>query len=203
MASLQKQILTHLQHSDEKRDAHWEGRFFHLFPQAALTLLSPQAHQGPDGMPYFLAKIEENSKEPALKLLHWLAEKGIGLVIHPEKTYPDYIFPYGMIWHFKETHLFLSPPPHNTLSIQQALPVYVRLMLKQFLLDQGIARPQILLIQTPKEQNIEICFSLKSLGNPDVSEHQGILKALAWFLPQHYSLAISQKNVDMPFIDLV
>ena len=212
MDPLQEQIITHLKQEDQNRGQKWQEKFLSLFPSAYLTLLSSQSQQGEDGMPYFLAQIKEGSEEPASQLLSWLAQKGIGLVVHPEKTYPDYIFTYGMIWYFKERCMFLEPHIKHPKSSQNVkailgqpskefLPLYVRSILKQFFFDQGIYKPQILMIG-PDHYNMDICFCLKSLGNPPVSEHQGILKAISWFLPQHYSIAISEKNINLPFIPL-
>ena len=218
--SIQREIITCLQVQDEGRDQNWQEHFFNLLPQACLTLLSDQSQQGSDGMPYFLIQIKEDSKEPAGKLLNWLAQKGIGLVVHPEKKYPDYIFPYGMIWHFKETHQFIHSQSSSKLNFSEPilqnptnskailahpsdafLPLYVRSILKQFFFDQGIYQPRFLMIGQD-QQNMDICFSVESLGNPPVSEHEGILKAISWFVPQHYSLAISQKSTHLPFISL-
>ena len=204
---LQKQIIDCLKVKDTDRNDIWQEHFLKLLPSSCVTILSSEPQQGPDGMPYFLVQIEQNSKEPLIKLLNWLAEKGIGLVVHPEKEYPDYIFTYGMIWHFKETHLFLNPHQEK-ISIaakvvvgqpsKEFLPLYVRSILKQFFLDQGIYNPQLVMVG-PDRHNMDICFCLKSLGNPPVSEHEGILKAISWFLPQHYSVAISQKGIKLPF----
>lgn len=212
MNPLQKQIITCLKQKDQERDLKWQKEFLRLFPSACVTLLSSQPQQGSDGMPYFLVQIKENSKEPVSKLLDWLSQKGIGLVVHPEKTYPDYMFTYGMIWYFKEKCMFLEPYIKHPKISQNAkavfrepskefLPLYVRSILKQFFLDQGIYKPQIIMVG-PDQHNMDVCFCLESLGNPPVSEHRGILKAISWFLPQHYSIAISQKGLNLPFISL-
>ena len=212
MNPLQKQIITCLKQEDQERDLKWQEEFLGIFPSAYVTLLSSQPQQGSDGMPYFLVQIKENSKEPVSKLFDWLSQKGIGLVVHPEKTYPDYIFTYGMIWYFKERRVFLEPHKENPKISQDAkavfgqpgkefLPLYVRSILKQFFFDQGIYKPQIIMIG-PDQYSMDICFCLESLGNPPISEHQGILKTISWFLPQHYSVAISQKGLNLPFISL-
>ena len=142
-SALQRQVIDCLKVKDTNRDQAWQEQFLSLLPSSYVTVLSSESQQGPDGMPYFLVQVEENSKEPLVKLLHWLSQKGIGLVAHPEKDYPDYIFTYGMIWHFKETHSFLNPHKKNLQTSQKAkafvgqpsqefLPLYVRLILKQF-----------------------------------------------------------------------
>src|SRR5687767_5066463 len=92
-----------IQIPDEQRDPHWELRFFDAVATSKLKVLSPEAQQGPDGWPYLLAETSPDATEPAVKVIHWLATRGIGLVINPSKSYPDYVFNFGMIWHFKQT----------------------------------------------------------------------------------------------------
>lgn len=139
------------------------------------------------------------------KILHWLSSKGIGLAVNPQKRpYPDYVFSYGMIWSFRETGFFIK---YNEISVNKDfivndpkaikvgppteayLPNYVRDILRQFLRDQGVLAPKILLIAVDGE-HYDLCFSLESFGNPPESEHADILEAIAWFLPPHYSIAL-------------
>ena len=168
--SVQRQIIACLKNKDEERHQAWQKQFLSLLPSAFVTFLSSQPQQGPDGMPYFLVQIKEDSKEPLIKLLHWLSQKGIGLVVHPEKEYPDYIFTYGMIWYFKETRFFLSPHNKNLKTSQDTkitfgqpsqefLPLYVRSILKQFFFDQGVYNPQWVMVG-PDKHNMDICFLL-------------------------------------------
>ncbi len=99
--------------------------------------------------------------------------KGVGLVVNPRKDYPDYVFTYGMLWHFKETGLFYrtaAEAPIGTVEMEQGqklhagppapqyLPQYVRNTLKQFLFDQGIHRPRILVMSTDRK-NYDLAFS--------------------------------------------
>ena len=48
----------------------------------------------------------------------------------------------------------------------------------------------------------DLCFSLESLGGPPNQEHSGIAKALSWFLPQHYSVALVKEEGLPSFFDL-
>jgi hypothetical protein len=203
-------LLALTQVPDEKRDHQWEIDFFMSLAEGKLKLLSQDPQAGPDSWPYLLAETAADADEPAQNLFHWLATKGIGLAINPQKEYPDYVFSYGMIWHFKETGLFYRAKDnvptgafelkageklHTGEPTQQYLPAYVRSILKQFFLDQGLLAPKILMISTDKT-NYDLAFSLESLGNPPVKEHQGIAEALSWFLPPHYSLIlVSEKGL--------
>jgi hypothetical protein len=132
------------------------------------------------------------------------------MAVNPRKSYPDYVFSYGMLWNFKETGMFetsipVSPTGLVELKARQTLlagapdpkylPAYVRGVLRDFFRDQGLLNVKILVLSENKV-HFDLAFSLESLGNPPESEHQGIAEALGWFLPTHYSiLLISEKGL--------
>ena len=93
----------------ESRDPNWENEFFHQITTSNVNILSPEPQTGPDSWPYLMVESDSEAKESVQKILHWLSDKGIGLVLNPTEEYPDYIFTFGMIWHFKETGLFIRP----------------------------------------------------------------------------------------------
>jgi hypothetical protein len=210
-------IQQHLQTKEELRDQTWDEKFFKLLSESNLQIMSEDPQQGPDGWPYLIAETttsELNAVEKidsAQKILHWLSTRGIGLIVNPRSLpYPDYVFSYGMIWSFRETGFFIK---YGNLMADKKLvldasanlkagppsaeyfPVYVRSVIKDFLRDQSIFDARVLMLSTDGE-NYDLCFSLESLGTPPDSEHEGILEALSWFLPPHYSLAvISEKGL--------
>ncbi len=201
---------------DAQRDSAWETKFFQSLMGAQLKLISQEPQTGPDNWPYILTETGEGATEPAQKILLWLAERGIGLAINPQKELPDYVFSYGMIWSFKETGFFSKPTEDQpTGSVQfetnslvhagppteEYLPQYVRKVLRDFFRDQGILRPRILVMSTD-QKHYDLAFSLDSLGNPPENEHEGIAEALSWFLPPHYSLMLIQEAGLPPFSDL-
>lgn len=95
---------------DTLRDNEWESHFFRALSLAHLQLISPDPQYGPDGWPYLFAETTlAETEESFQKILQWLAQRGIGLVINSKKKLPDYIFTYGMIWFFKETGYFYLP----------------------------------------------------------------------------------------------
>ena len=117
--------------------------------------MEPQ--QGPDHWPYIFCSTATDQKalqvDSSQKVLRWLSEKGIGLVVNPErKPYPDFVFSYGMIWYFRETGFFMNAPQKQDVSTslaanaegkwftgapsEQYLPIYVRGVLKNFFADQ-------------------------------------------------------------------
>ncbi len=158
----------------------------------------------------------DGADEPVIRIIDWLSNKGIGLVVNPTKEYPDYVFPWGMIWNFKETNLFrLSQAPviqgHVELKNEQGLiagppnpkylPEYVRSILRQFFLDQGLMGVKILVV-SQDGKHFDLAFSLESLGNPPKNEHAGILEAMSWFLPAHYSMMLVSEKEIKGFVSL-
>lgn len=159
-----------------------------------------------------------NGTEPLGQLLHWLSERGIGLAVNPQKPTPDYVLSYGMVWNFRERGEFLSASRNSTgatgavrLELKEKreiltgapseafLPTYARKILRQFLLDQGIFVPKVLLASFDPG-HYDLCFSLESLHSPPESEHAGIAEALAWFLPAHYVInLVSEKMIAAEF----
>jgi len=209
-------LLELIQVPDEKRDTHWENDFFMAVTQGNLRLMTADPQQGPDGWPYLLTETAAEAQEPAQKLMQWLATKGIGLVVNPQKEYPDYVFTYGMLWHFKETGLFYkvaAEAPVGTMEIEngqalhagdatpQFLPPYVRSILREFFRDQAVLRPKILVMSTDRK-HYDLAFSLDALGNPPEKEHQGIAEAIGWFLPPHYSVLLVKEAGLPAFFEL-
>ncbi|MNJ91233.1 hypothetical protein D3C87_88810 [compost metagenome] len=201
---------------DEQRDQKWENDFFMALSQGNLKLLTPDPQQGPDGWPYLLVNTDESAQEPAQKIIQWLATKGMGLAVNPHKEYPDYIFSYGMIWHFKETGLFYQTAeeaPVGVIEIKEGtklqagppadhyLPKYVRSILREFFRDQNVLVPKIL-VMSSDQKHYDLAFSLDSLRNPPETEHQGIAEAIGWFLPPHYSIMLVKEEGLPPFVDL-
>ena len=212
-------ITQHLTTPDEARDQVWDEKFFKLLSESNLKIIASEPQQGPDSWPYLMTEIFNPSTNTSLpegidsaqKIIFWLSTRGIGLVVNPNRTpYPDFVFSYGMIWSFRETGYFnkyVSNQENKQLLIEnpktalfgeptaEFLPQYVRKVLKDFFLDQSVFEPKVLMISNDGK-NYDLCFSLESLGSPKVEEHQGVLEALSWFLPPHYTLAlISEKNL--------
>lgn len=196
---------------ETQRNEDWENQFLKALTESHIQLMSSDPQYGPDGWPYLMAQTTEAASEPVQNVLHWLSTRGMGLVINPDKEYPDYILTYGMIWSFKETGYFfkkiedlkngrvdlsLQNLAHAGSPSPQYLPDYVRQILREFLRDQGIHAPKILVV-SQDNKNYDLAFSLDSLGHPPESEWAGIAEALGWFLPPHYSIVLVSEK-DMP-----
>lgn len=218
-----KTLRQHLQTSEENRDQQWDEVFFKLFSECQLNILSDDPQQGPDGWPYLVcettetAQTESDRSDSAQKILHWLSTRGIGLVVNPKRLpYPDYVFSYGMIWSFRESGYFIkfqsliAPQEfvvdentniHAGPPSAEYLPSYARGVIRDFMRDQSVFDAKILLLSTDGT-DYDLCFSLESLGQPPQSEHAGILEALSWFVPPHYSLALISEKGLPPFQSL-
>lgn len=192
----------------ERRDVEWEYRFLDALPLQRLKLLSAEPQLGPDGWPYMMVETGEGASEPAPNILKWLAQRGIGLAVNPNKEYPDFVFNYGMIWFFREKGLFVQPGDKVTpgaVEFQEGqgvlagaptaeyLPDYVRMILREFFRDQGLHAVKIAVVSTDKK-NYDLAFSVQSLGNPPAAEHKGIAEAVSWFLPGHYSVLLVSEH---------
>ena len=213
-------MIQHLTTPDESRDQTWDEKFFKLLSDSQLRIIASEPQQGPDSWPYLMTEIVSTPStttnsidgvDSAQKIIFWLSTRGIGLVVNPNRTpYPDFVFSYGMIWSFRETGYFnkyVNNTENKQLLIEnpkaalfgeptlEFLPQYVRKVLKDFFLDQSVFEAKVLMISNDGK-NYDLCFSLESLGSPKSEEHQGILEALSWFLPPHYTIAlISEKNL--------
>ena len=182
---------------DKSRDLNWEVSFLDIFPNARVRLINDIPQSGPDNFPYLLLESNSLANKPALSIINWASQKGVGIVLNPQKEYPDYIFTFGQLWYFTTTGKFTNPASSSEFN----LPPHIRMLIRQFLNDQGVMKPR-LAIMTTDNRNYDLCFSLESLGSPPADEYQGILKALSWFVPGHYSLAMAEETRLNQFIDL-
>lgn len=207
-----------IQIPESSRDYNWEEKFFFEFSKSNVSLMGDVPEMGPDGWPYLILQSAQDADEPAQKIIQWAAERGIGLVLNPNKEYPDYVFTYGMLWNFRQTGRFLAPqkPKISNLSkfelnqekgfysghpTEEYFPSYARKVLRDFFRDQQIKQVKLLMV-SQDNQHFDLVFSLESLGVPPVLEHQGILEAISWFMPPHYSLALMSEKGLPPFVEL-
>lgn len=195
-----------LQTDPDGRDEEWEKAFLYLLPNSKLRILEEVPKQGPDGFPYLMVAIDDQGSEPSAKVLEWLSEKGIGMVINPFSELPDYVLNYGQIWNFRERGEVNSPIPASQTKVSgkfkikpgekviageptpEYLPQYVRNILREFFRQQKMTDVRITVLGV--EGSYDLCFSLESLKNPPSGDHRDLLEAIAWFLPGHYSLAL-------------
>ena len=202
-----------------------EKNFLLGIPDSQFDLVHDTAIQGPDGFPYLV--IKSGTLEKGSYLLNWCAQKVIGLVVTKSAS-DEHVLTYGVIWNWiehkqfyldslpnidlpkkanKETDIETNKPTNESTSFFTAnpsnsfFPPYARSLLKEFLQDQGILNPRMTLA-IRSESDYDLCFSIESLSSPPASEHEGIVMALSWFFPRHYSIGLAKEG-DLPgFINL-
>lgn len=203
-----------LEVSVSMRDEAWEKAFLKALPKAGLRIVNDAPVAGPDGWPYLL--VATDGDEPLPNVVRWLVGQGVGLVINPEKAIPDYVLSYGMIWNFRERGEFFTVAaavrsgPVELQNGQQVyagppsesyLPKEVRFVLREFLLQQKVVAPKVLMV-SEDQKSWDLAVSLDSLGNPPEVEHAGIAEAMSWFLPAHYSLVLMKEQTLPGFVEL-
>ena len=105
---IQKEVLELLAVAQKDRDVQWEMNFLKKFPDSKITLMAQAPQAGPDHFPYMFIEIKEDSTEPAMNLLKWISQNGVGLAINPTKSFPDFVLTFGMIWNYFKSGQFLE-----------------------------------------------------------------------------------------------
>jgi len=83
---------------NENTESHEiDDAFLKRFQNSKLEILDTMPQTGPDGWPYLLVEMNSSASEDATKVLDWLSDKGIGVVVNPKNDTPDYVLTYGMI----------------------------------------------------------------------------------------------------------
>jgi hypothetical protein len=209
-----------IQQPEAARDERWEAEFLDGILTRKVQMEGDEAKEGPDGWPYFFVRTEldqPDQGEPFVEIVKWLSTRGIGLAVNAHKMLPDYIFPYGMLWNYVETGRFVLPqPPSREGEVvfdenqkvlfgppsEKYLPLYVRSVLREFLLAQGFTGTKILVATTADYKNVDLVISLDSLGDLPKSQHKTFADMMAWFLPLHYTLMLGPEEGLPKFYDL-
>jgi hypothetical protein len=193
-----------IQLPESSRDDLWERLFLDSILSHKVEVVNDgEPVYGPDGWPYMSVKM--GGEEPFARLVAWLAGRGIGLVVNAHKMAPDYVFTYGMLWNFAQTGRFIVPfegsaaagaadlseRPVQGPPTDAYLPPYVRNIIKEFLKQQGIPTPRILVATSRDYKNTDLVWSLESMGAPNALEQRTLAEALSWFLPLHYTLVFA------------
>lgn len=195
------------------RDEDWEKNFLNLLPQQKVQLQSPDPQVGADSWPYLFVSTTLNEGGPSveqvqiLDLIGWLSTRGVGLALNPQLEVPDYILSYGQTWFFRQTgKLYASATSpsgngqivHAGTPTQEFFPDYARKIVREFLRDQGVYQPKILLVSDDRV-HYDLAFSAESLGSPPQKEWEGIIEGISWFFPNHYSLVLTSEKGLPPF----
>jgi hypothetical protein len=185
-----------------------------------VKIMSEDPQSGPDGFPYIMLQTDAQGEEPFLNVVDWCVSRGIGIVLNPHKETPDTIFTYGMLWNYREKGEFFTQAPVvsglGDMRVDGEKPLFaghpsesywpldIRKIFKEFLVQQGVLNPRVLMLGEKQDGPMDLVFSLESIGNPPQKEWAGILEAFAWFFPRHYSLSlINEKTIQgLSFIGL-
>ena len=175
----------------DERDEAWVEAFYAAVPDASLaTRPEGQVVRGPDGYPYFRLAMPEPATEfetfcVTHVLDHCLAN-GFGIVIG-DVDEPEWVFPYGNLWSFKETGRFVvatgeQVPPSGEVLVgspaDDMLPPYAREVLRRELVAQGAENPSVLAVNAPGASP-EWFLSFEPMPNPE---------RLLWYIPPHLGL---------------
>lgn len=206
-----------LQQPEVRRDDQWEQEFFQKVVTAKVEVAKDGVPQtGPDGWPYLHLKSGAQANQPFLQVVEWAAQKGVGLALNTHKMLPDYVFTYGMLWNYAVNRRFVTPAPatkSGAVDIQagadvligapteQYLPEFVRQVLREFLSNQGMKEPRIVVVSSKDYRTVDLVFSAQSL-NLKEKDFRTMSKALSWFLPLHYSIVIASEQNLRGFVPL-
>lgn len=214
-----------------ERNEAWKIKFYQVVDTASLSLPDENVFVGPDGFPYLLLNIPEPGNQyhsySLRTVLGHCLENGLGLVIaRGDMSKPEWVFPFGMLWCFKEFGQLevpaeekirgelLDETPAGRLSkevvqesrqvmvgqpSQEYLPEYVRVSLRNFF-AQRLNMPEIqafLLLDPAAEPPQSIVFSVFPDQFANENEYGAVLSMLRWYLPTHYGLAGIGRETDL------
>ncbi len=132
--------------------------------------------------------------------LEALADSDVSLISPDPQQGPDG-FPYLMVStkelnEEKEIRLQADQQLFTGKPSEAYWPDVARKTFKEFLVQQGILQPRVILLSEEEGGPMDLAFSLESLSNPPEAEWDGVLEAFSWFFPRHYSLALlSEKSI--------
>jgi hypothetical protein len=199
----------------DRRDAAWIAAFYQAAPEASLATGEQQLIKGPDGLPYFALYLPKPNAPFDSFCIAQVAENclthGVGCVINPDKTPPDWVFTYGNLWSLHSYSTFDATPPAKPQATptagrqvlmaapsEQFLPAPARNVLKSYLQQVGVKEPQVLLIsdaQATPTQSLAFSFYRED-AQSDEQYHEVLNVLKAWFLPPHYGLVALPKSGD-------
>lgn len=213
-----------------ERDDKWNEKFLENIVQASFRAGDPQVETGPDGFPYFRLFLPEPHKTFQCFVIDrmkddFLLTSGLGVVVNPVPNGADWVFSYGDILnlYLNKTFYTLSETPFSKETIDEVLaedeevmigqpaesilPHQARKIIAAFLKANGVMSPRIALMMRHKKDGSgmtqDLVFNLPPEMLQDEKQHHGILHALSWYLPRHYSIvAMDEKSLGTGFLPL-
>lgn len=199
----------------EQRDSQWDESLIANLPEASFTCGNPQVIAGPDGFPYFQLFLPEPGVAFQCFVINrmkddFLLENGMGVVINPVESGADWVLTYGdilnlhlnKVFYTTEGHSFAGERRNEVVDEEEQVmvaqpsealwPLFARKVLRDFLLQNGIEEPKILLMMRHHKGDSltqDIVFNITRNDFQEEGHYQSVMHAIRWFLPQHYSYA--------------
>jgi hypothetical protein len=188
--------------------------FYAAAPEASLAAREQQTIVGPDGFRYFALYLPTPNQEFDAFCVEHILEvcltSGMGCVIHPDQSPPQWVFTYGNLWSLRSYGAFDATPKQQESREELAagrtvlmaspsekfLPPFARDVLRRYLEHVGVKTPRVLLINdaraTPSQSLAFDCYP-EDFANRDI--YDAVMNRLKnWFLPPHYGLVGLPKN---------
>ncbi len=214
-----------------ERNEEWKEQFYKVVDTASLSLPDENVFVGPDGFPYLLLNIPEpgqqyHSYSLSTVMSHCL-ENGLGLVIaRGDMSKPEWVFPFGMLWCFKEFGKLEIPVEERIRGelinetaagklsrevveesrqvmvgqpSEEYLPGYVRTAIRNFAMQRlNMTSLQAFLLMDPAAEPPQaMVFSIFPDQFANENEYGAVLSMLRWYLPTHYGLAGIPRDVEL------
>lgn len=165
----------------ERRDAAWVDSLYSLVADAPMT--AGEVFGGPDAFAYL--PLTPGGSTSLREVVPGCLERGTGVIVTTDA--PQWVFPYGNLWSFREEGAFVLPAEEGGAPSGQALiasptedvlPAYARRALKRELEFQGAESPGVLLVDVPGAS------PSRSLAFDPMPLPERVL----WYLPPHLGL---------------
>jgi hypothetical protein len=165
----------------ETRDEAWVEAFYAAVPDAPMT--AGEVFGGPDAFAYL--PLTPGGGTSLRAELDGCLERGTGVVVMTDA--PEWVFPYGNLWSFKEHGAFALPVEESGPASGQVLvaspsevvlPRWARRAIKRELEFQGAEHPGVLLVDMTS-------------GSPPRSlafDPMPVPERVLWYLPPHLGL---------------
>ncbi|MDR1888710.1 MAG: hypothetical protein LBQ81_04940 [Zoogloeaceae bacterium] len=184
--------------------------------QASFCCEAPQVIEGPDSFPYVRLTLPESNKPFTCYVIEhmipqFILQKGLGIVINPDKERPDWVFSHGDLVNYhvygafdaRDARFDAGIPEVLTLKEEnriqtgepslQLLPLETRQVLRHFFERAGIPAKVLLMSRASDEKTGEkgglslvFPFTPNSFNNQEEYEH--CVQSIGWYLPHHYSV---------------
>jgi hypothetical protein len=212
-------IFKLVQTPQAERNDVWNDLFLECLPGASFRCGDPQVIIGPDGYPYFQLFLPEPGVEFQCFVIEnmkdaFLLENGLGVVINPSGTDADWVLTYGDILNlhlnntfYTKEHSFATHKEHEVIGQEEKvmvghpsaelLPLFTRAILKEYLKNNGVSVPKVLLLMRTVEgkttQDLVFNITKSNFSNEDTFE--ALMSSLRWFLPLHYSYVAMEEQI--------